>query len=109
MKIETWPVDKLKAYHRQLKDNEDALPKMVEVLKKWGFRVPLLVSKDGYNFKKGYVLRDERYTLQQEGWSKGGEYGYQEVMIHGDYMYIACSRYKEVVELTWVKMSDIKL
>ena len=47
MKIETWPVDKLKAYHRQLKDNEDALPKMVEVLKKWGFRVPLLVSKDG--------------------------------------------------------------
>jgi len=77
----------------------------------YGGRYPLvlLVSKDGYNFKKGYVLRDERYTLQQEGWSKGGEYGYQEVMIHGDYMYIACSRYKEVVELTWVKMSDIKL
>ncbi len=68
----------------------------------------LLVSDNGYTFTRGYTLRDELHDLQQEGWSKGGEYGYPEVLIYGDYMYIVCSRLKEVVELTRVKLSDIQ-
>ena len=47
MKIELWPVEKLEAYQRDLKDREKALPKMVDALREWGFRIPLLVSGDG--------------------------------------------------------------
>ena len=47
MKIELWPVEKLAAYQRDLKDTEKALPKMVDALREWGFRIPLLVSGDG--------------------------------------------------------------
>ena len=66
------------------------------------------MSKDGYTFTHGYTLRDELHDLQQQGWSKGGEYGYPEVLIHGEYMYIVTSRLKEVVEVTRVKLSDIQ-
>jgi len=68
----------------------------------------LLLSDDGYTFTRGYTLRDELHDLQQEGWSKGGEYGYPEVLIDNEYMYVVCSRLKEVVELTRIKLSDIK-
>jgi len=72
-------------------------------------RYPLIIllSDDGYNFTRGYTLRDEVYSIKQEGWSKGGQYGYPEVMIHDGYLYVVCSRMKEVVELTRVKLSDI--
>ena len=66
------------------------------------------MSKDGYTFTHGYTLRDEVREKQQEGWSKGGEYGYPEVLIHGEYMYIVTSRLKEVVEVTRIKLSNIK-
>lgn len=68
----------------------------------------LLVSEDGYDFTRGYTVRDEVREKQKEGWSKGGEYGYPEVLIHGDYMYIVASRLKEVVEVTRIKLSNIK-
>lgn len=45
--IELWPLERLHSYGRQLKDRNTALPKMVEALRTWGFRVPLLVTADG--------------------------------------------------------------
>jgi len=73
-------------------------------------RYPLMlyISEDGYNFNKAYTLRDEKYTMQKNGWAKGGYFAYPEVLIHGDYMYIHYSKQKEVSEVTRVKLSDIK-
>ena len=68
----------------------------------------LYISEDGMNFDKAYTLRDEKYEMQQNGWAKGGYFAYPEVLIHGDYMYVFYSKQKEVVELTRVKLSDIK-
>lgn len=45
--VEQWAIEKLQPYARQLKDRDKALPKMVEALRVWGFRVPLLVTSDG--------------------------------------------------------------
>lgn len=72
-------------------------------------RYPLVlqISEDGYNWDTEYVLRDEKYEIQQSGWAKDGYYAYPEVMIQDDYMYIFYSKQKEVMELTRVKLSDI--
>ena len=73
-------------------------------------RLPLAlyVSEDGYNFDKAYILQDEKYELQKEGWAKGGYYGYPQLVIEGDYLYILYTKQKEVVEICRVKLSDIK-
>lgn len=71
------------------------------------YPLDLYVSEDGVNFNKGYILRDEKYAMQQEGWAKGGQYAYPEVLIQGNYMYIFYSKQKEVMELTRVALSDI--
>lgn len=47
LRIELWPLERLASYARQLKDRDTALPKMVEALRAWGFRVPLLVTSTG--------------------------------------------------------------
>lgn len=47
LRVEQWSVEHLHSYTRQLKDHEKALPKMVEALCTWGFRIPLLVTSDG--------------------------------------------------------------
>lgn len=75
-----------------------------------GERYPLhlYVSEDGYNFSTGYILRDEPYTVQNDNWTKYGYYGYPEVLIEGDYMYVVYSRKKEIMEVTRVKLSDIR-
>ncbi len=72
-------------------------------------RYPLVlqISDDGYNWDREYILRDEKYELQQSGWAKDGYYAYPEVLIQDDYMYIFYSKQKEVMELTRVKLSDI--
>ncbi len=72
------------------------------------FPLVLHVSEDGMLFDKGYILRDEPYEMQSTGFGKSGEYAYPEVLIHGDYMYVLYSKYKEVMEITRVKLSDIK-
>ena len=71
------------------------------------YPLELYVSEDGYNFNKGYILRDEKYEMQQDGWAKGGYFAYPEVFIHDGYMNIIYSKQKEVIELTRVKLSDI--
>lgn len=72
-------------------------------------RYPLVlqISDDGYNFDREYILRDEKYEIQQSGWAKDGYYAYPEVLIQDDYMYIFYSKQKEVMELTRIKLSDI--
>lgn len=72
------------------------------------FPLTLWVSKDGYNFDKAYILRDEKYTMNKYGWAKDGQYAYPEVLIHDGYMYIHYSRQKEISEVTRVKLTDIK-
>lgn len=67
----------------------------------------LYISTDGYAFNKAYTLRDEKYTLQQSGYSKGGEYGYMKMLEHDGYLYVFYSRMKEVMEITRVKISDL--
>ena len=71
------------------------------------YPLELYVSKNGTDFDKGYILRDEKSALQQEGWAKGGQYGYPEVLIRDGYMYVFYSKQKEVMELTRVALSDI--
>ncbi len=75
----------------------------------WGmWPLNLYVSEDGYNFDTVYTLRDEKYTLKQQGYSKGGQYAYMKMLEHDGYLYVFYSRMKEVMELTRVKVSDIK-
>ncbi|WP_300807583.1 hypothetical protein [uncultured Desulfovibrio sp.] len=47
MQVELWPAERLEPYARDLKAHEKALPKMMEALRQWGFRVPLLVTGAG--------------------------------------------------------------
>ncbi|MFR9040627.1 MAG: ParB N-terminal domain-containing protein, partial [Bilophila wadsworthia] len=47
LKIEQWPVERLRPYGRELKVTDKALPQMVDALRQWGFRIPLLVTGDG--------------------------------------------------------------
>ena len=47
MQVELWPAERLEPYARDLKTHEKALPKMMEALRQWGFRVPLLVTGAG--------------------------------------------------------------
>ena len=47
LKIENWPVERLRPYERNLKNADKALPQMMDALRQWGFRIPLLVTGDG--------------------------------------------------------------
>lgn len=67
----------------------------------------LYVSEDGYNFDKAYILQDEKYEMQQDGWAKGGYFAYPQLVIEGDYLYIMYTKQKEVVEICRVKLTDI--
>lgn len=72
------------------------------------FPLNLYTTKDGYHFNKAYTLRNEHYTLHQQGYSKGGEYGYMAMYNHDGYLYIFHSRKKEIMELVRVKIEDIE-
>jgi DNA modification methylase len=47
MHIETWPISRLQPYADNPRKNDDAVPRMVEALREFGFRIPLLVRGDG--------------------------------------------------------------
>lgn len=47
LKIEEWPVERLKPSITQLRQNDAVVPRMVEALRAFGFRVPLLAKSDG--------------------------------------------------------------
>lgn len=73
-------------------------------------RLPLsiVLSEDGINFTKEYTIRDEPFTMKYSGIGKGGHYSYPTYCIDGDYMYIAYVLQKEAVEVTRIKISDLK-
>ena len=73
-------------------------------------RLPLsiVLSEDGINFNKEYTVRDEPYTKQYPGIGKGGHYSYPSYCVDGDYLYIAYALQKEAIEVTRIKISDLK-
>lgn len=85
------------------------------------YPLELWLSDDGVNFDTCYILRDE-YDIAETGeifvekginshcwgWAKGGQYAYPHVVMDDTYLYVAYSRYKEMMEITRVKLSDIQ-
>lgn len=47
MKIEQWPIAKLKPYGNNPRDNDQAVERMVASIKEFGFTVPVLALKNG--------------------------------------------------------------
>ncbi|MDR2821203.1 MAG: DNA modification methylase [Desulfovibrio sp.] len=47
MEIEQWPIERLRPYARNPRKNDEAVPRMVEVLREFGFRAPMLARSDG--------------------------------------------------------------
>jgi ParB-like chromosome segregation protein Spo0J len=47
LRIEYWPVSRLRPYEKNPRRNDAVVPKMVEVLREFGFRIPILARSDG--------------------------------------------------------------
>ena len=47
LRIEYWPVSRLRPYEKNPRRNDAVVPKMVEVLQEFGFRIPILAKSDG--------------------------------------------------------------
>lgn len=72
-------------------------------------KLELWISEDGINFDTCYIIRDEKDSVQRRpGWAKGGAYGYPSVQIRDGYMHVLYSRHKEYMEVSRVKLSDIR-
>lgn len=68
----------------------------------------LIVSDDGVNFDKWFLLRKESQRRQFDGLYKSGVYGYPHSIIVGDYMYVIYSIYKEIIEVSRIALSDLQ-
>ncbi len=68
-------------------------------------RTPLVLalSQDGVNFDRNFILGEQRYEMPRPGRSKGGEYGYPNVLIHDGWLHVIVSRQKEGIEVLRVK------
>ena len=72
-------------------------------------KLELWISEDGVNFDTCYIIRDEEEPQQQKyGWAKGGRYGYPSVVVRDGYLHVLYSRHKEYMEVSRVKLSDIR-
>jgi len=67
----------------------------------------LMTSRDGVRFDTCYELLTGNYDLQKEGLYKGGVFGYPEVLIDGDYMYVVYSLKKESMEILRIPMTAL--
>lgn len=47
MKLETWPVTRLRPYKRQLRKNDKNVERMIRCIEEYGFRIPILALADG--------------------------------------------------------------
>jgi len=72
-------------------------------------RNPLVIclSTDGCDFSRQFVLRDEVYQRQYDGFAKGGTYGYPQAIVEGEYLYVIYTKQKECVEITRIALSDL--
>ncbi|MBQ6830430.1 MAG: exo-alpha-sialidase [Clostridia bacterium] len=72
-------------------------------------KLELWISEDGVNFDTCYIIRDEVEPAQKGyGWAVGGRYAYPSVQIRDGYLHVLYSRHKEFMEVSRVKLSDIK-
>ena len=90
-------------------------------ISKGRYPLELWLSDDGVNFDTCYILRDE-FDIAETGeifvkeginshcwgWAKGGQYAYPHVVMDDTYLYVTYSRHKEMMEITRVKLSDIR-
>ena len=47
MQIETWPIDRIREYGRNPRDNDAAVGPVAESIRQYGFLIPVVVDKDG--------------------------------------------------------------
>ena len=47
MKIEDWPLDRLKPYENNPRQNQDAVPAVAQSIREFGFKVPIIADRDG--------------------------------------------------------------
>ena len=47
MQIEMWPIERVKEYDRNPRNNDDAVGPVAESIRQFGFKVPVLVDKEG--------------------------------------------------------------
>ena len=47
MQIEMWAIERVKEYDRNPRNNEDAVGPVAESIRQFGFKIPVLVDKDG--------------------------------------------------------------
>jgi DNA modification methylase len=47
MQIETWPIDQIREYENNPRDNDAAVGPVAESIRQYGFLIPLVVDKDG--------------------------------------------------------------
>lgn len=68
----------------------------------------LCLSSDGESFNTCYVLRDEPHQAISGDGRKGGLYGYPHTLVHDGYLYVIYSKHKEDIEITRIRLEDIK-
>ena len=47
LKFETWPIDRFRDYERNPRKNDAVVDQMVDAIKEFGFRIPIVVQSDG--------------------------------------------------------------
>jgi len=47
IQIEYWPIERLRPYEKELRKNDDCVPRMAEAIRNYGFRIPVLAKRDG--------------------------------------------------------------
>lgn len=47
LKVETWPIDRLREYARNPRKNDDQVDRMVAAIREFGFRIPVVAKSDG--------------------------------------------------------------
>ena len=75
-----------------------------------GNRTPLalLLSRDGVNFDRHFILGDTPYPMRKPGGAKAGQYGYPHTLVHDGYLYTIVSRQKEAVQVLRVALSELR-
>jgi ParB-like chromosome segregation protein Spo0J len=47
VKLETWPIERFRAYKNNPRKNDRVVGKMVEAIREFGFRIPIIARSDG--------------------------------------------------------------
>lgn len=47
LRVETWPIDRLREYEGNPRENDAQVSRMVEAIREFGFRIPIVAKSDG--------------------------------------------------------------